>query len=74
MTKHDRLMNALKEIKEVCKKNGNAEDGCAKRCPFIMEADENGYMDCEIVRFMHTKWGSPIEIPEEWGESEDDDD
>ena len=64
MTKHDRLMNALKQIKAICDKNEDPDGGCGKKCPFVM-AEENGFRDCEVARY--TSGGAP---GEEWGEQD----
>ena len=64
MTKHDRLMNVLAEIKSICVKNDDAERGCGKKCPFLMGKDGDEFRDCEILRFVDG------DTPEEWGEEE----
>jgi len=66
MTKHDRLMNALAEIKDICSKNEDEELGCGKRCPFLMGNNGDNFRDCEVMLVMHDKYKEPIEIPEEW--------
>lgn len=71
MTKHDRLMNALAEIKDICSKNEDEDFGCGKRCPFLMGKDGDKYRDCEVLKFTHDKYGQPAEIPEEWGKSKE---
>ena len=56
MTKHDRLMKALEEIKSICIKNDNEETGCDLKCPFLMETkliiDGHPYAVCEIVYYV----------------------
>lgn len=74
MTKHDRLMNALAEIKDICSKNEDEELGCGKRCPFLMGKDGDEYRACEVMKYMHDKYNKPIEIPEEWGKREGEED
>ena len=68
MTKHDRLMKALAEIKDICAKNDDEDLGCGKRCPFLMEEDSNGFRDCEIMCFTRQNTVDPIDSPSEWAE------
>lgn len=70
MTKHDRLMNALAEIKSICAKNEDYELGCGRRCPFLMEEDSCGFMGCEVMTFTHQNNPERIDAPEEWGAEE----
>ena len=63
MTKHDRLINALQEIKEICSKNDDEDRGCGRRCPFLMKAERDGFRDCEVLKFIRFS-----STPEEWGE------
>lgn len=67
MTKHDRLMNALAEIKNICSKNEDYEFGCGKRCPFLMGKDGDEFRNCEIMVFTHQDTNGTIDAPEEWG-------
>lgn len=39
MTKHDRLISALKEIKSICSKNEDYDLGCGRKCPFADVAE-----------------------------------
>ena len=68
MTKHDRLMNALAEIKAVCDKNEDYDFGCGKRCPFLMEEDDNGFRGCEVIRYTRQDTVDTIDTPSEWAE------
>ena len=68
MTRHDRLMNALAEIKTICSKNEDYDLGCGKRCPFLMKEDVTGFRGCEVMRFTHQDAVYTIDAPEEWGE------
>ena len=70
MTKHDRLMNALAEIKEVCSKNEDYEFGCGKKCPFLMGKDGDNFRGCEIMTFTRQDSNELIDTPMEWGQSE----
>lgn len=64
MTKHDRMMKNLEEIKEFCKKNVDDELGCGKKCPFLLGNDGDDYRPCEIMEYVSG------ETPEEWGGQE----
>lgn len=68
MTKHDRLMNALAEIKTICSKNEDEDLGCGKRCPFLMGKDGDEYRGCEIMTFTRQNTTDVIDTPQEWGE------
>ena len=68
MTKRDRLMKALAEIKDICVKNGDEDVGCGKRCPFLMAEDSNGFRDCEIMCFTRQNAVDTIYSPSEWAE------
>ena len=68
MTKHDRLMNALTEIKAICSKQEDDELGCGKKCPFIMGKDGDTFRKCEVMAFTRQDTCDPIDTPEEWGE------
>ena len=72
MTKRDRLMNALKEIKSICSKNEDDELGCGKKCPFLMGQDGDDYRPCEVIKFLHAEDHFGAESPQEWGKNEDD--
>ena len=69
MTKHDRLMSALAEIKELCKKQNDPDIGCGKKCPFLMGKDGDDFRYCEVMTFIIN--GDPNYTPEEWGEQDD---
>ena len=68
MTKHDRLMKALAEIKDICAKNDDEGFGCGKRCPFLMAEVSNGFRDCEIMCFTRHNDVDTIDSPSEWAE------
>ena len=68
MTKHDRLMSALAEIKAICTKNEDYDEGCGKRCSFLMEEDSNGFRGCEVIRYTHQDAVYTIDTPSEWAE------
>lgn len=68
MTKHDRLMNALAEIKAICTKNEDYNLGCGKRCPFLMEEDGNGFRGREVMRYTRQDTVDTIDTPSEWAE------
>lgn len=68
MTKHDRMMTALAEIKEFCKKQNDYIFGCGKKCPFLMGKEGDDFRDCEIMKYI--RHGEPIDTPEEWGEQD----
>lgn len=68
MTKHDRLMNALAEIKTICSKHEDYELGCGKRCPFLMGKDGDDFRGCEVMTFTRQNTVDTIDAPEEWGE------
>ena len=70
MIKHDRLMRALAEIKDICANNADYDIGCGKRCPFLMAEDSNGFRDCEIMCF--TRHNAVIDSPSEWAEWEEE--
>ena len=70
MNRHDRLMNALAEIKDICSKNEDYYDGCGKKCPFLME-EKNGFRPCEVVKFTLMDSHTCIDTPSEWGEVEE---
>ena len=70
MTRHDRLMKALAEIKTICAKNEDATLGCGGKCSFLMEKDKNGFRPCEVVQFTHMDSHTCLDAPEEWGEEE----
>lgn len=72
MTKHDRLMNALAEIKEICKKNEDVDFGCGRRCPFLMEEDANGFRGCDAISFTRQNTTEVIDTPSEWGTEADE--
>ena len=69
MTKHDRLMKALAEIKEVCSKNEDEDFGCGLKCPFLMK-EKNGFRPCEVVKFTLMDSHTCIDSPSEWGVEE----
>lgn len=71
MTKHDRLMNALAEIKTICSKNEDVDLGCGKRCPFLMGKDGDEFRDCEVITFTRQNTIDVIDTPQEWGEVEE---
>ena len=64
MTKRERLMNALAEIKDTCIKNSDYDEGCGKRCPFLMGKDGDDFRDCEVVQFVR----NDVYTPNEWAE------
>ena len=67
MTKHDRLMNALREIKEVCSKNEDPHFGCGQKCPFLMADDGSGFRDCEVVTFIQGNTiNKEVIVPQAW--------
>lgn len=68
MTKHDRLMNALAEIKAICTKNEDYDLGCGKRCPFLMKKDDNGFRGCEVIHYTRQNTVDTIDTPSEWAE------
>ena len=68
MTKHDRLMNALKEIKSICEENDNKRtNGCKLACPFIVR-EENGFRGCEVFNFIDPTDMGNLLVPCFWGE------
>lgn len=67
MTKHDRLMNALAEIKEICSKHEDAELGCGKKCPFLLGKEGDDYRGCEVFSYTLQDTRDPIDAPQEWG-------
>lgn len=69
MTKHDRLMNALAEIKSICSKNQDFNLGCGKRCPFLLGKDGDAFRSCDVLEYTHQNTPNII-TPEEWGEEE----
>ena len=72
MTRHDRLMKALKEIKDICVKNEDPEFGCGKKCPFLLGKEGDEFRDCEVVMFTRMDL-SDLDTPMEWGEDERED-
>ena len=62
MTKHERFLKSLLEIKENCIKNTDDYTCCALKCPFLIEENEYGFRDCEIINFVQG------ETPAEWGD------
>jgi len=68
MTKHDRLMNALAEIKEICSKQEDAELGCGKKCPFLLGKDGDDFRGCEVMNYTRQSTDAVIDTPMEWGE------
>lgn len=69
MRKHNRLMNALAEIKLICAKNGDFETGCSRKCPFIMGSPGDEFRDCEVMLFIKP---DTSDTPEDWGECDDE--
>ena len=68
MTRHDRLMNALEEIKTICSKQEDPDFGCGKKCPFLLGEDGDDYRECEIMNYTRQSTCATIETPMEWGE------
>ncbi len=52
MNRHDRLMKALGEIKDICTMSGDDEQGCGNRCPFLMGEQGDYFRDCEVACFI----------------------
>ena len=72
MTKHDRLMNALSEIKDICSKNEDYELGCGRKCPFLMGKEGDDFRGCEVISFTGQNKSEPIDTPMEWGIKENE--
>ena len=72
MTKHDRLMNALSEIKDICSKHEDYELGCGRKCPFLMGKEGDDFRECEVISFTKQNKSEPIDTPMEWGAEESD--
>ena len=70
MTRHDRLMKALVEIKDICSKNDDEDFGCGKKCPFLLGENGDKFRGCEVMIFTRQNTNEPIDTPEEWGEIE----
>lgn len=70
MTKYDRMMKALVEIKEFCKKNVDDELGCGEKCPFLLGNDGDEYRPCEVMRYIEGVGLRWHESPNEWGEDD----
>ena len=68
MTKHDRLISALKEIKSICSKNEDYDLGCGRKCPFLMGNEDDIFRPCEVMEFVHPT--EVVDTPQEWGEEE----
>lgn len=68
MTKHDRLMNALSEIKTICTAQESGELGCGKKCPFLLGKDGDTFRRCEVIVFTRQDTDLVIDTPEEWGD------
>ena len=62
MTKHDRLMKALEEIKDICAKSTDTKTGCSNKCPFLTGTDDDNYRPCEVLHYVDgytpDAWGS----------------
>lgn len=70
MTKHDRLMNALREIKEICSQQEPSDIGCGLRCPFLMGKKGDSFRGCEVITFTRQNIAEPIDTPQEWGDDD----
>ena len=67
MKQHDRLMNALAEIKSICSKHEDFDLGCGKKCPFLMGNEGDTFRPCEVMRYVHAVY---YDTPQDWGELE----
>ena len=63
MNRHDRLIKALGEIKDICVKSEGYEQGCGNRCPFLMGKQGDYFRDCEVARFIGEQLIPPCEWP-----------
>ena len=65
--RHDMLMQALKEIKDVCTMSEDYDLGCGKDCPFLQGKEDDAFRGCEVMQFLRTDYYTPSE----WGEEEE---
>lgn len=71
MTKHDRLLKALQEIKDYCVSKEDYDLGCSPKCMFLKAPLENGYRGCQIMDFVQPHHNEIIDTPSEWGERDE---